>query len=92
VGKRLRKKALLSEIQRERRALDDSLALLSTRQMTKAGVTRGGWSVRKSDGRPHDGTIISMSDAGGRRLPWRLRHGLIRLRRCGGCAATGSQR
>jgi hypothetical protein len=46
VGKRLRKKALLSEIQRERRALDDSLALLSTRQMTKAGVTRVGWSIK----------------------------------------------
>ena len=46
MGKRLRKNELLREIQRERRALDDTLALLSVRQMTKAGVTRGGWSVK----------------------------------------------
>ena len=46
MGKRLRKKDLLSEIQRERRALDDTLALLSAREMTQAGVTRGGWSVK----------------------------------------------
>jgi hypothetical protein len=46
MGKRLRKKELLSEIQRERTALDDALALLSVRQMTKAGVTRGGWSAK----------------------------------------------
>lgn len=46
MGRRLRKKELLSEIQRERRALDDTLALLSARQMTRAGVTRGGWSVK----------------------------------------------
>jgi hypothetical protein len=46
MGKRLRKQDLLSEIERERRALDDTLALLSTRQMTRAGVTRGGWSVK----------------------------------------------
>jgi hypothetical protein len=46
VGRRLRKKELLSEIQRERSALDDTLALLSARQMTMAGVTRGGWSVK----------------------------------------------
>ena len=46
MGKRLRKQELLSEIQRERSSLDDTLALLSTRQMTKAGVTRGGWSVK----------------------------------------------
>ena len=46
MGKRLRKKELLSEIQRERSALDDTLALLSLRQMTIAGVTRGGWSVK----------------------------------------------
>jgi len=46
MGKRLRKNELLSEIQRERRALDDALARLSARQMTKAGVTRGGWSVK----------------------------------------------
>ena len=46
MGKRLRKKALLSEIRCERSALDDTLALLSVRHMTKAGVTRGGWSVK----------------------------------------------
>ena len=46
MGRRLRKTQLLSEIQRERRSLDDTLALLSARQMTKAGVTRGGWSVK----------------------------------------------
>jgi hypothetical protein len=46
MGKRLRKKELLLEIQRERNALDDSLALVPIRQMTKAGVTRGGWSVK----------------------------------------------
>jgi hypothetical protein len=46
MGKRLPKTELLSEIQRERSALDDTLALLSPRQMTRAGVTRGGWSVK----------------------------------------------
>ncbi len=46
MGKRLRKKDLLSEIQRERKALDDSLALVPAVQMTKPGVTRGGWSVK----------------------------------------------
>ena len=46
MGRKLRKADLLSEAQRERRALDDTLALLSPRQMTKAGVTRGGWSVK----------------------------------------------
>lgn len=46
MGRRLRKKDLLTEIERERTALDETLALLSTRQMTKAGVTRGGWSVK----------------------------------------------
>ena len=46
MGRRLRKRELLGEIQRERRALDDILALLPTRQMTKSGVTRGGWSVK----------------------------------------------
>ena len=46
MGKRLRKKELLSEIQRERRALDEALSRLAARQMTKAGVTRGGWSVK----------------------------------------------
>ena len=46
MGKRLRKTELLREIERERQALDDVLAGLSPRQMTKAGVTRGGWSVK----------------------------------------------
>lgn len=46
MGKRLRKNELLSEIQRERHALDQTLTLLSVRQMTKVGVTRGGWSVK----------------------------------------------
>ncbi len=46
MGKRLQKKELLIEIQRERNALDDTLALVSVRQMSKAGVTRGGWSVK----------------------------------------------
>ena len=46
MGRRLRKAALLSEIDRERGALDDALAGLTRRQMTTAGVTRGGWSVK----------------------------------------------
>lgn len=46
MGKRLRKQELLNEIRRERTALDDTLALLARHQMTKAGVTRGGWSVK----------------------------------------------
>jgi len=46
MGRRLKKQALLDEIQRERSALDDTLAHLSVRQMTRAGVTRGGWSVK----------------------------------------------
>jgi len=46
MGRRLAKQELLSEIELERAALDDTLALLSTRQMTRAGVTRGGWSVK----------------------------------------------
>jgi hypothetical protein len=46
MGRRLRKKELLSEIHRERAALDESLAPISPRQMTRAGVTRGGWSVK----------------------------------------------
>jgi hypothetical protein len=46
MGKRLHKNELLSAIQVEREALDDTLALLSTAQMTKAGVTHGGWSVK----------------------------------------------
>jgi len=46
VGRRLQKKALLAEIERERAALDATLALLGPRQMTRPGVTRGGWSVK----------------------------------------------
>ena len=46
MGKRLRKQALLEEIRRERAALDAALALLTPRQMTRPGVTRGGWSVK----------------------------------------------
>jgi hypothetical protein len=46
MGKRLRKRALLAEIQRERAALDGALALVDPRLMTAAGVTRGGWSVK----------------------------------------------
>ena len=46
MGKRLRKTALLSEVRRGRTALDATLALLTPRQMTTGGVTRGGWSVK----------------------------------------------
>jgi len=46
MGKRLPKKALVDEIQRERTALNETLALLTPRQMTMPGVTRGGWSVK----------------------------------------------
>jgi hypothetical protein len=46
MGRRLPKKQLLDEIDRERRALDETLAALSKREMTKPGVTRGGWSVK----------------------------------------------
>jgi hypothetical protein len=46
MGKRLCKQALLEEIRHERAALDETLALLTPRQMTMAGVTRGGWSVK----------------------------------------------
>ena len=46
MGKRLRKKELLIEIQYERNVLDDTLALVPVRKMSKAGVTRGGWSVK----------------------------------------------
>jgi len=46
MGKRLRKHDLLAEIRIERAALDEILAPLTPRQMTKSGVTRGGWSVK----------------------------------------------
>jgi hypothetical protein len=38
MGRRLRKRELLAEIQRERVELEAALALLTRRQMTKAGV------------------------------------------------------
>jgi hypothetical protein len=46
MGKRLRKAALLEEIVIERAALDDAIASLGPRDMTRAGVTPGGWSVK----------------------------------------------
>lgn len=46
MGRRLRKLELLEEIRLERAALDEVIAGLTPRQMTKAGVTRGGWSVK----------------------------------------------
>lgn len=46
MGKRLRKHELLDEIRVERAALDSTLASLTPRQMTRPGVTRGGWSVK----------------------------------------------
>ncbi|HEX9656558.1 MAG TPA: ClbS/DfsB family four-helix bundle protein [Bacteroidota bacterium] len=46
MGRRLRQKELLDEIHVERTTLDNTLALLTKRQMTQAGVTRGGWSVK----------------------------------------------
>jgi hypothetical protein len=46
MGKRLRREALLAEIDEQRTALDECLALVPPRLMTRAGVTRGGWSVK----------------------------------------------
>jgi len=46
MGKRLHKAELLSEIARERAALDAALVGLGPRHMTRPGVTRGGWSVK----------------------------------------------
>ena len=46
MGKRLRKQNLLDAIQFERAKLDDLLAQLAPSQMTRPGVTKGGWSVR----------------------------------------------
>jgi hypothetical protein len=46
MGKRLRKQQLLAEIEEQRTALDQCLALVPARLMTKAGVTHGGWSVK----------------------------------------------
>lgn len=46
MGRRLRQKELLEEIQFERKMLDEALASVPARLMTKSGVTRGGWSVK----------------------------------------------
>jgi hypothetical protein len=46
MGKRLNKRDLLAEIERERIGLNQALAVLSPRDMTRAGVTTGGWSVK----------------------------------------------
>ena len=46
MGKRLRKTELLNAIDTERSSLDNVLALLTPREMTRRGVTRGGWSVK----------------------------------------------
>lgn len=46
MGKRLRKVQLLAEIEEQRNALDQCLAQVPARLMTKTGVTRGGWSVK----------------------------------------------
>lgn len=46
MGRRLKKRELLAEITHERTALNEVLAVLSPRDMTKVGVTRGGWSVK----------------------------------------------
>jgi hypothetical protein len=46
MGRRLRKRDLLNEIDLERTALDGILALIPKRLMTRPGVTRGGWSVK----------------------------------------------
>lgn len=46
MGKRLLKHQLLTEIEEQRTALDQCLALVPPRLMTRAGVTRGGWSVK----------------------------------------------
>jgi len=46
MGRRLPKAELLKAIGQERSALDKTLAQLTARQMTRAGVTKGGWSVK----------------------------------------------
>lgn len=46
MGKRLRRQQLFAEIEEQRTALDQCLALVPARLMTKAGVTHGGWSVK----------------------------------------------
>jgi hypothetical protein len=46
MGKRLPKQQLLAEIYQQRTALDQTLAVIPERLMTRTGVTRGGWSVK----------------------------------------------
>lgn len=46
MGKRLAKPQPLAEIDLRRGELDRSLVLIPVRLMTRAGVTRGGWSVK----------------------------------------------
>ncbi len=46
MGKRLPKSQLLQEICVERRILDELLAQLTARQMTRPGATLAGWSVK----------------------------------------------
>ncbi len=46
MGTRLSKAQLLKAIDDERLALDITIGQLSKRQLTQAGVTKGGWSVK----------------------------------------------
>ncbi|HSO73773.1 MAG TPA: ClbS/DfsB family four-helix bundle protein [Blastocatellia bacterium] len=46
MGKRLPKQQLLAEIEQQRTALDQTIAVIPERLITKTGVTRGGWSVK----------------------------------------------
>jgi hypothetical protein len=46
MGKRLPRQQLLGEIEQQRTALNQILALIPQRLMTKRGVTQGGWSVK----------------------------------------------
>ena len=50
MGKRLPKAELLQEIDVERSSLDALLEKLTRRQMTQAGVTLAGWSVKDIPG------------------------------------------
>ena len=46
MGKRLPRQQLLAEIEQQRTALDQTIAVIPERLITKTGVTRGGWSVK----------------------------------------------
>lgn len=46
MGRRLPKQQLLAEIEQQRTLLDQTLAQIPGRLMTRSGVTRGGWSVK----------------------------------------------